>query len=159
MASQRKALFLCTGNACRSQMAEATLRHLAGDRFEALSAGSHPAGFVHPLALAALDHLGIPVHNARSKSWNEFADRSVDVVITLCDDAAREACPAWPGDPIKVHWSMPDPVCHFGSEDERFEFALRVAERLRAKIEGLVQLDWSSDQAKLIEGLERLGRI
>ncbi len=159
MTGQRKVLFLCTGNACRSQMAEATLRYLAGDRLEALSAGSHPAGFVHALALEALEHLGIPFHEARSKSWNEFAHTPVDVVITLCDDAAREACPVWPGDPIKVHWSMPDPVCHLGGEDERLEFALRVAERLRAKIDGLVKLDWSADRANLTERLEFLGQI
>ncbi len=179
MAAKRsKVLFLCTGNACRSQMAEAILRHVAGDRFEALSAGSHPAGFVHPLAIEAMRQMNIPLENQTSKSWDEFSQTAVDATITLCDDAcdvlSREAGKheilhahlgsagegtLRPGSPITAHWSLPDPVFHPGSEEERLEFALRVAQRLRTKIEGLIKLDFSADRAQLAERLAFLGGI
>lgn len=154
-----RVLFLCTGNSCRSQMAEALLRQIGGDGFEALSAGSHPAGFVHSLALEAMRRMDVPVANLVSKSWNEFADRSVDAVITLCDDAAEELCPAWPGDPLCVHWSLPDPAYFVGSEEDRIEFTLRVAERLAAKIRGLAAMDWSQPRRVVEERLEFLGEI
>ncbi len=159
MANKRRILFLCTGNSCRSQMAEAILRHLAGDRFTATSAGSDPAGFVHPLAIEVLQHMGIPLHDPRSKSWDEFAQTPVDAVITLCDDAAGEVCPTWPGDPVCAHWSLPDPAGHLGAEKERLELALRIAGRLRTKIEALLKLDWSTNRADLAERLKFLGEI
>ncbi len=159
MADKRKVLFLCTGNSCRSQMAEAILRHLAGDRFEASSAGSHPAGFVHPLAIEAISRLDIALEEQTSKGWDEFKDTPVDVVITVCDEAAGETCPAWPVAPITAHWSLPDPVFHPGSEEERCEFALRVAQRLRTKIEALTELDWSMDRGELAKRLKFLGEI
>ena len=152
-------LFLCTGNSCRSQMAEAMLRQLGGDRFEALSAGSHPAGFIHPLAIDAMSRLNIPLASQTSKSWNEFFDTRLDVVVTLCDAAASEACPVWPGSPMTAHWSLPDPAFHPGTDDERLEFTLLIAERLRAKIAGLAALDWSSDRAELKQRLGFLGEI
>jgi len=152
-------LFLCTGNSCRSQMAEAMLRQLGGDRFEALSAGSHPAGFIHPLAIDAMSRLNIPLASQTSKSWNEFFDTRLDVVVTLCDAAASEACPVWPGSPMTAHWSLPDPAFHPGTDDERLEFMLLIAERLRAKIAGLAALDWSSDRAELKQRLGFLGEI
>ena len=133
-------LFLCTGNACRSQMAEALLRHHGGDRFEALSAGSHPAGFITPLARDVMQHLGVSMEGQRSKSWNEFANRPIDLVITLCDDAAATPCPVWPGTPVRAHWSLPDPTFHAGTPEERFAFALAVARRLQRKIRALVDL-------------------
>lgn len=154
-----RVLFLCTGNSFRSQMAEAMLRQLGGDRFEALSAGSHPAGFIHPLAIAAMIRLNIPLTSQTSKSWSEFAGTRLDVVITLCDAAASETCPLWPGGPMTAHWSLPDPAFHPGTDDERLEFALLIAERLRTKIAGLVALDWSSDQAELKQRLGFLGEI
>lgn len=154
-----RVLFLCTGNSCRSQMAEALLRQIGGDGFEALSAGSHPAGFVHPLALEAMRRMDVPVANLVSKSWNEFADRPVDVVITLCDDAAEEPCPVWPGDPIRVHWSLPDPAYFVGTEQDRIEFTMRIAERLSAKIRGLAALDWTRGRGAVEERLEFLGEI
>lgn len=156
---RRKILFLCTGNACRSQMAEAMLQHLAGDRFEALSAGSHPAGYVHWLAIETLERLGIPIGEARSKSWDEFANTPLDVVITVCDYAANGACPTWPGTPIRAHWPLPDPASHVGTEDECSEFAVRVGRRLLAKIEGLVALDWSRPDYEVGERLGLLGQI
>jgi len=154
-----RVLFLCTGNSCRSQMGEAILRHLGGDRFEVFSAGSHPAGFVHPLAIDALAKLGVPITDGGSKSWNEFAETSMDVVITVCDAAAGEPCPVWVGAPLTAHWSLPDPVFQLGTDEERLAFTLRVAERLRAKIQGLVDLDWSSKPEQLRRRLEFLGEI
>lgn len=159
MANKRKVLFLCTGNSCRSQMAEAILRHLAGDRFEAFSAGSHPAGFVHPLTIETMLRMNIPMEDQSSKSWDEFASTSFDVVITVCDAAAREPCPTWPDDPLTTHWSLPDPAYHPGTEEERLEFALRIAQRLRTKIQGVIDLDWSLDRTELTQRLGFLGEI
>ena len=159
MADKRKILFLCIGNSCRSQMAEAILRHLAGDRFEALSAGSHPAGFVHPLAIETMRRLNIHMEEQSSKGWDEFTEEPMDVVVTLCDEAAGKACPAWPKDPITAHWSLPDPACHPGTEEERMDLALRVAQRLRTKIEALIELAWSTDRNELTKRLKFLGEI
>ena len=152
-------LFLCTGNSCRSQMAEAMLRHLGGDRFEALSAGTHPAGFIHPLAIDAMRQSNIPLTDQRSKSWDEYAGIAVDAVITVCDAAAAQTCPVWPGSPLTAHWSLPDPVYHPGTDEQRLAFTLLIAERLRTKIEGLVALDWSGDRAELKQRLDFLGEI
>jgi len=140
-------------------MAEALLRHLGGERFEALSAGSHPAGFIHPLAIDAMTRLGISLKNQNSKNWSEFAETRLDAVVTLCDAAAAEACPVWPGGPVTAHWSLPDPAYHLGTDDERLEFALKIAERLRTKIAAMVALDWSSDRAELKRQLDFLGEI
>lgn len=159
MADAKRVLFLCTGNSCRSQMAEAILRHLGGNRFEALSAGSHPAGFVHPLAIEALRRLNIPLGEPRSKSWDEFSHTDLDLVITVCDHAAAESCPQWPGRPIRVHWSLPDPAFQPGTADERLEFALRVARRLRGKIDRLVQFDWSAPSEQIEAHLAFLAEI
>jgi len=158
--SAQRVLFRCTGNSCRSQMAEALLRHVAPDRFEALSAGSRPAGFVHPLAIEALRRRGVRIDSdAESKSWDVFVDRRIDLVITLCDEAAQEECPVWPGDPLTVHWSLPDPSFHHGSDEERIEFAVRVADRLRLKIEGLTRLDFSASRDEMVRQLAFLGEI
>ena len=132
---------------------------MGGDRFESLSAGSHPAGFIHPLAIEALSRLNIPLTNQTSKSWSEFADTRLDVVVTLCDAAAAETCPVWSGSPMTAHWSLPDPVYYPGTDDERLEFALMIAERLRTKIAALVGLDWSSDRVELKQRLGFLGEI
>jgi protein-tyrosine-phosphatase len=154
-----RVLFLCTGNSCRSQMAEAILRQIGGDRFEALSAGSKPAGFIHPLAVEALAALQFSIDEPVSKSWDEFADKPVDVVVTVCDAAAAEACPVFPGAALRAHWSLPDPVYHPGTDKERLAFAIAVAKRLRAKIDGLVALDWSSPLKELQRRLQFLGEI
>lgn len=108
-----RVLFLCTGNSARSILAEAILNQDGQGRFQAISAGSHPRGEVDPQALALLRNHGYPVEDARSKSWDEFnrpGAEPLDVVITVCDSAAQELCPSWPGQPLVAHWSIPDPV-------------------------------------------------
>ena len=117
-----------------------------------------PAGFVHQLAVAAMEELDVPMIEPRSKSWDEFADTALDVIITLCDDTAQETCPLWPGTPLTAHWPLPDPSFHSGTEENRLQFALAVAERLRAKIEELIALDFEhTDRAELKAELDRIG--
>ena len=118
----KNVLFLCTGNSARSILAEALLNERGGGRYQAFSAGSQPKGQVHPLAIETLKHHQIPVGEMRSKSWNEFAapDAPVmDLVITVCDNAAGEVCPVWAGHPTTTHWSIEDPAAAGGSEDDR----------------------------------------
>jgi arsenate reductase (thioredoxin) len=114
-------LFLCTGNSARSIMAEAILNYRGKPRFKAYSAGSHPAGRVRPEALRELELARLPTSDARSKSWDEFAQPGapqMDFVFTVCDSAAKEVCPLWPGQPMTAHWGIADPAAVQGSEDE-----------------------------------------
>ena len=104
-----KILYICTHNRCRSILSEAVTNHRAGEHITAHSAGSQPAGAVHPLSLRYLDEAGYPIAGLRSQSWDEFEDFAPDVVITLCDSAAGEACPVWFGQAIKLHWGLSDP--------------------------------------------------
>jgi arsenate reductase len=106
---KRAVLFLCTGNSARSQMAEALVNHLRGDRWRAVSAGTHPTGRVHPLAIEALKEIGIDASAARSKSTDEFRNAEFDLVVTVCDSAAEE-CPLWLGQGIRTHMGFPDPA-------------------------------------------------
>lgn len=131
----RNVLVLCTGNSCRSVMAEALINHLGRGRYAAVSAGSAPAGYVHPKSLAILQRHGIDPGAPYSKSWDEFADHSFDLVITVCDQAANESCPVFPGGFQKWHWSTPDPAAVDGDEatvDAAFENAFAM---LKQRIE------------------------
>lgn len=120
-------LFLCTGNSARSILAEAILNKLGENRFRGYSAGSFPKGQVHPAALDLLQRSGYPVENLRSKSWDEFAGPDapvLDFIFTVCDNAANEVCPVWPGRPVTAHWGLPDPAAVEGDEvQQRLAFA------------------------------------
>lgn len=133
-----KVLILCTGNSCRSIMAEALLNDLGQGRFHAWSAGSFPTGYVHPRALETLKRHGIDPGQPSSKSWNEFATQPLDLVITVCDQAAGETCPIFPGKPTKLHWSTPDPARVIGSEADTQAAFDRAFSFLKERIEQLV---------------------
>lgn len=131
----KRVLVLCTGNSCRSIMAEALINHLGEGRYSAVSAGSFPAGYVHPKSLETLQRHGIDVVEPRSKSWNEFAAQEFDLLITVCDQASNESCPVSLGNFRKLHWSTPDPAKAEGTEaevDAAFEAAF---EMLKARIQ------------------------
>lgn len=121
MQARYHVLFLCTGNSARSIMAEAIMQRKGAPNFIAHSAGSHPAGFVHPEALKQLEAAHLPTQGLRSKSWEEFAQADTppfDFVFTVCDNAAKEVCPVWPGQPLTAHWGIPDPAAVQGAPDE-----------------------------------------
>ncbi len=150
-------LFLCTGNSARSIMAEAILNTLGPDRFRAFSAGSHPSGQVQPMAIELAQAMGYPAENLRSKSWDEFAGANapeMDMVITVCDNAAGESCPVWLGHPALAHWGVPDPVAADGDGDTRKRAFVSAFATLRRRIELLLalpldKLDRLAAQAKL----------
>ena len=121
MSKRYNVLFLCTGNSARSIMAEATLNHRGHGAFAAFSAGSHPSGNVRPEALEQLCRAGIPTEGLRSKSWDEFAkpeSPQMDFIFTVCDNAANEVCPIWPGHPMTAHWGVPDPAAVTGTPEQ-----------------------------------------
>jgi len=140
MAEKARVLFLCTHNSARSQMAEGLLRHLAGDRFEAMSAGTE-ATHVRPLAIRAMEEIGIDISGQESKTLAQYLQEHLDYVITVCDDA-NEACPFFPGAQSRLHWSFEDPSKAEGSEEERLLVFRSVRDRIRTKIEDdLVDMD------------------
>jgi arsenate reductase len=128
-------LFLCTGNSARSILAEAILNHKGRGRFHAYSAGSHPTGVVRPEALRQIEFAGLPTDGLRSKSWDEFAAPGaspIHFIFTVCDNAANEVCPIWPGYPMTAHWGIPDPASVSGTPDEiarAFRDAFRILDR------------------------------
>lgn len=131
----QKVLVLCTGNSCRSIMAEALINHLGQGRYMAVSAGSRPTGQVHPQALAALARAGIPAGNPTSKTWDVFSGQAFDLVITVCDQAAGESCPAFLGKAQKLHWSTPDPATATGTPAEVAAVFDSVLARLRERVD------------------------
>lgn len=155
-------LFLCTGNSARSIIAEALIKQWGRDRFHGLSAGSHPKGAVHPIALQLLKKMNLPTEGLRSKSWDEFAAPGappLDFVFTVCDNAAGEVCPYWPGQPMTAHWGVPDPAAVEGSDTEKW-LAFRDTFRMldnRIKIFTSLPLE-SFDRMKLKERLDAIGR-
>lgn len=162
MSEAYNVLFLCTGNSARSIMAEAILNRAGNGRFRAWSAGSHPKGEVHPHAIELLESLGYDTGFARSKSWDEFTEPgapAMDFVFTVCDDAAREACPLWPGRPATAHWGVPDPAAAAGSEAER-RYAFTEAYRmLNNRISLFVSLPFSAlGRMALDRRLAEIGR-
>jgi arsenate reductase (thioredoxin) len=128
----KKVLILCTGNSCRSQMAEAIVNHFIGDQWQAFSAGTQPSGYIHPMAIKALEEIGIH-HEGESKSVERFRGEAFDVVITVCDDAA-ENCPVWLGKGKRVHIGFPDPAKAEGSIDEKMNVFRQVRDDIRARI-------------------------
>lgn len=159
-----RVLFVCTGNSARSVLAEATLRAWGGARFEAFSAGSQPTGRVNPYALEILAAASVPTIGLRSKSWDEFAGEgapSIDLVVTVCDNAASEPCPVFFGDFVRTHWGLPDPAAVDGSDtDKRMAFAKAHA-TIQARLKAFVALapeTWT-DHAALKVALDRIGFI
>ncbi|NJN67793.1 MAG: arsenate reductase ArsC [Chloroflexaceae bacterium] len=132
-----RVLVLCTANSSRSQMAEGLLRHLAGDRLEVYSAGTHPST-VNPLAIAAMQERGIPISHHRSKHLSEFLGQSFDYVITVCDHAA-ENCPVFPGKARRIHWGFPDPAAAEGTEAERLQVFREVRDAIEARLRAWVE--------------------
>ncbi len=130
---KKRVLIVCTGNSCRSQMAEGLVRHDLGDRFDVASAGTHPAWAVHPLAVKAMADVGIDISGQRPKHWAPFLDERWDLVVTVCD-SARESCPVFPGAAEQIHVSFHDPILATGSEDERFAAYSAVRDDIRARL-------------------------
>ena len=157
-------LFLCTGNSARSIMGEALLNHLpiGRGRFKAFSAGSQPKGEVHPLALETIVANKLPGEGYRSKSWTEFADQGapkMDFVFTVCDQAASEVCPVWPGQPMTAHWGVPDPAAATGTDEERRRAFRNALFSLRRRIELLTNLPLESlNRLAIQERIEKIGR-
>ncbi len=156
-------LFLCTGNSARSIMAEAILNWLGQGRFHAFSAGSHPKGEINPYALAALQKAGVAADGLRSKSWDEFSGSGappLDFVFTLCDNAAGEACPHWPGQPMTAHWGLPDPAAVEGSEAIKHLAFADAFRMLNNRIGIFTALPLASlDRLSLQNRLDAIGKI
>ena len=152
-------LFLCTGNSARSILAEVLLNKAGKGRFQAFSAGSYPKGAVHPSALALIESIGLPTVGLRSKSWDAFAQPDapqMDFVITVCDNAAGEVCPIWPGMPVTAHWGIADPAAAIGSEAEIAAAFALAARQLRTRMDlflnlPLASIDKMTTQARLRE--------
>jgi arsenate reductase len=154
-------LFLCTGNSARSILAEAYLNSAGHGRFKAYSAGSHPTGKVNPIALEVLAQRRIDPSGFRSKNWNEFATAGapqIDMIFTVCDNAAGEACPVWPGKPVTAHWGVQDPAAVSGSEDAKRKAFVKAFTELSARINLLLALPLEKlDRHALKSKLDEIG--
>lgn len=160
--SLQNVLFICTHNSARSIIAEGMLNALGAGRFRAHSAGSHPATAVHPLALRTLADMRLPAEGYRSKSWSEFAAPgapALDFVFTVCDRAAGEACPVWPGQPVTAHWGVEDPAAFEGTDEQKLKVFRDTAMMLRRRIELMLALPMAAlDRLSLQHELREIGR-
>jgi arsenate reductase len=156
-------LFLCTGNSARSVLGESLLNHWGRGTFRAYSAGSFPKGAVNRLALDLLRRLNLPTEGLRSKSWDEFVQPDapeLDFVITVCDNAAGEVCPVWPGHPITAHWGLPDPAAVEGTEADKVAAFRETLSALEHRIKSFVELPVASlDRLKLQDQVREIGRV
>jgi arsenate reductase (thioredoxin) len=155
-------LFVCTGNSARSIMAEVLLNSMGAGRFRAYSAGSHPKGKVHPVALKLIQKNRLPIEGLRSKSWDEFARPDappLDFVFTVCDDAAGEVCPVWSGQPVTAHWGIPDPAAATGTDAEIEKAFVLAFEELQRRISLFTSLHLEShDREALQKHFDEMGR-
>ncbi|TFW16063.1 arsenate reductase ArsC [Massilia arenosa] len=151
-------LFLCTGNSARSIMAEGLVSQLGGGRFRGFSAGSQPTGRVNPFAIEQLQAMGYPTTGLRSKSWDEFGEAgtaAMDAIITVCDNAAGETCPLWPGFPATAHWGFEDPAAAAGTDDEKRAAFARIRQQIERRVESMVALPLETMSASEIEAALR----
>jgi len=159
---QYHVLFLCTGNSARSILAEALINHWGKGRFVGYSAGSRPAGRVNPISLELLQHMQLPTEGLRSKSWDEFAVPGappLDFVFTVCDNAAGEQCPFWPGQPMTAHWGVEDPAAVEGTDTEKWLAFRKAFRELENRIKIFVNLKISSlDRLSLQNRLQEIGK-
>lgn len=162
MSTTYNVLFLCTGNSARSIMAEVILNATGQGRFKAFSAGSHPAGEVNPLAVELLQKNRLPTEGLRSKSWDEFAAVDaprIDFVFTVCDNAANEVCPVWPGQPMTAHWGIPDPAAAEGADEARRRAFFTAFNQLQRRISYFVNLPMDKlDRLTLKQRLDEIGK-
>jgi arsenate reductase (thioredoxin) len=156
-------LFLCTGNSARSIMAEVLMNHLGRGRFKAWSAGSHASGKVNPFSLSTLHDMGLPTAGLRSKNWDEFAAPgapALDFIFTVCDNAAGEVCPVWPGKPVAAHWGVEDPAAVEGPDDSKRAAFREAALILKRRIELFISLPMDKlDGMAIKRELNNIGRL
>lgn len=156
-------LFLCTGNSARSILAESVLNQVGKGRFRAFSAGSHPAGSINPFALEILEQQGMPIASLRSKNWEEFAIPGaprLDFVITVCDRAAGEVCPVWPGQPMTAHWGIEDPAAAEGDDEAKRRAAAKAFRELTTRISLFTSLPLQKlDSLALKRELDAIGKL
>lgn len=154
-------LVLCTGNSARSILAEALFNTVGAGRFKAYSAGSHPAGRVNPFAIEQLQTLGYPIESLRSKSWDEFAQPDspqMDFIVTVCDNAAGEVCPLWPGQPVTAHWGFPDPAAVTGSDEEKRAAFAQTLRQIKARVQLFLSLPLETlDRVAIEERMRAIG--
>jgi arsenate reductase len=155
-------LFLCTGNSARSILAEVLVNQMGRGKFRGFSAGSYPTGTVHPIALELLKHLQLPTEGLRSKSWDEFAvagGPQLDFVFTVCDNAAGEMCPYWPGQPVTAHWGLPDPAAIAGTDAQKWAAFRDTFRALENRIKLFTRLPLATlDRIKLKDRLAEIGK-
>lgn len=154
----KKILVLCTGNSCRSIMAEGLINHFGKENFQAFSAGSNPAGYVHPMSIKTLEKSGIFKSDYKSQSWDDFSDINFDLVITVCDNAAGEACPVYLSSAPKVHWGVEDPAKFEGSEEEIENEFQRIFTILAKRTHAMVE-KYSISKKLQLEELTQIGTL